>query len=58
MVPPNQAELMHEKLKERGVATGLVMFDGEQHGFRQDVNIRYVRCYCAEPATVLNLLLC
>ncbi len=31
---------MYEKLKARGVPTGLVMFEGEQHGFRQDINIR------------------
>lgn len=41
VVPPNQAEIMFDKLKEHGVATGLVMFEGEQHGFRQDINIRY-----------------
>ena len=57
VVPPNQAEIMHDKLKGQGVATGLVMFDGEQHGFRQDINIRYVRCCCVQPATVFKLLL-
>ena len=34
VVPPKQAELMYEGLKERGITTGLVMFKGEQHGFR------------------------
>lgn len=40
MVPPNQAELMYEKIKEKGVTTALVMFKGEQHGFRSAVAIR------------------
>ena len=35
-----QAELMHAALKARGVPTALVMFEGEQHGFRQAPNIR------------------
>ena len=37
-----QAQLMHEALKARGVPTALVMFEGEQHGFRQAANIRWV----------------
>ena len=41
MVPPNQAEVMFAAMKERGVPTALVMFEGEQHGFRQAPNIRY-----------------
>ena len=40
MVPPNQAEDMYKGLKERGVTTGLVLFDGEQHGFRGSNAIR------------------
>lgn len=35
MVPPNQAEKMFAALKSKGVTTALVMFEGEQHGFRQ-----------------------
>ena len=31
---------MHAALKARGVPTALVMFEGEQHGFRQAPNIR------------------
>jgi len=41
VVPPNQAELMHAKLKAKGLPTALVMYPGEYHGFRQDVNIRH-----------------
>ena len=40
VVPPNQAVIMHEALAERGLPTGLVMFKGEQHGFRAAPNIR------------------
>lgn len=40
IVPPNQAELMFEALKARGLPTALVLFEGEQHGFRQAANIR------------------
>lgn len=40
IVPPNQAELMFAELKKRGIPTALVLFEGEQHGFRQSTNIR------------------
>eukprot|EP00884_Botryococcus_braunii_P000599 jgi/Botrbrau1/1053/Bobra.0076s0019.2 len=40
VVPPNQAEIMYEGLKERGIMTSLVMFEGEQHGFRSAGAIR------------------
>ena len=40
IVPPTQAELMFEALKARGHPTTLVLFEGEQHGFRQAANIR------------------
>ena len=40
VVPPNQAVIMHEALAKRGVPTALVMFKGEQHGFRSAPNIR------------------
>jgi hypothetical protein len=48
-VPPNQAELMYNELKDRGIPTALVLFEGEQHGFRQAPNIR--RACCWEPHT-------
>jgi dipeptidyl aminopeptidase/acylaminoacyl peptidase len=40
IVPPNQATLIHDKLKARGVPTALIMYEGEQHGFRKAANIR------------------
>ncbi|KAK9844215.1 hypothetical protein WJX81_008232 [Elliptochloris bilobata] len=40
VVPPNQAVEMFEALKGKGVATALVMFKGEQHGFRSAGAIR------------------
>ena len=40
VVPPNQATDMYEALKKQGLTTALVMFEGEQHGFRQATNIR------------------
>ena len=40
VVPPNQTELMVAALKERGVPVGYLLFDGEQHGFRNAENIR------------------
>lgn len=40
IVPPNQAQVMYDALKARGIRTALVMFEGEQHGFRQAPNIR------------------
>jgi dipeptidyl aminopeptidase/acylaminoacyl peptidase len=46
IVPPNQAELILESLKKRGVSVAYVPFEGEQHGFRKAENI--VRAYEAE----------
>jgi dipeptidyl aminopeptidase/acylaminoacyl peptidase len=40
IVPPNQAEMMVEALKRRGVPVAYVPFEGEQHGFRKAENIR------------------
>ena len=34
IVPPNQAEVILESLKKRGVPVAYVPFEGEQHGFR------------------------
>ena len=44
VVPPNQAEVMYEALQEKGLSTALVMFEGEQHGFRQ-------ACGCIPPVS-------
>jgi dipeptidyl aminopeptidase/acylaminoacyl peptidase len=40
VVPPNQAELMVEALRAKGVAVAYVAFEGEQHGFRRAENIK------------------
>jgi dipeptidyl aminopeptidase/acylaminoacyl peptidase len=40
IVPPNQAEMIVDALRSRHVPVAYVTFDGEQHGFRQAVNIR------------------
>jgi dipeptidyl aminopeptidase/acylaminoacyl peptidase len=46
IVPPNQAELILDSLKKRGVSVAYVPFEGEQHGFRRAENI--IRAYEAE----------
>jgi dipeptidyl aminopeptidase/acylaminoacyl peptidase len=46
IVPPNQAELILESLKQRGVPVAYVPFAGEQHGFRKAENI--IRAHEAE----------
>jgi dipeptidyl aminopeptidase/acylaminoacyl peptidase len=40
VVPPNQAEMMVEVLREKGVPVAYVAFEGEQHGFRRAENIK------------------
>jgi dipeptidyl aminopeptidase/acylaminoacyl peptidase len=40
IVPPNQTELMVDALRQKGVAVEYLLFDGEQHGFRQAENIK------------------
>ncbi len=40
IVPPNQAEMIVEALRTKGVPVAYVPFEGEQHGFRQSHNIR------------------
>ncbi len=39
VVPPNQAEVILDSLKKRGVPVAYVPFPGEQHGFRKAENI-------------------
>jgi dipeptidyl aminopeptidase/acylaminoacyl peptidase len=46
IVPPNQAELILDSLKKRGVSVAYVPFEGEQHGFRKAENI--IRAYESE----------
>ncbi|MGB3614156.1 MAG: prolyl oligopeptidase family serine peptidase [Elainellaceae cyanobacterium] len=40
IVPPNQAEMMVDILKEKGLPVAYVLFEGEQHGFRKAENIK------------------
>ena len=40
IVPPNQAEMMVEALRAKGVPVAYVAFEGEQHGFRRAENIK------------------
>jgi dipeptidyl aminopeptidase/acylaminoacyl peptidase len=41
IVPPNQAEIMFDALIAKGIPSTLVMYKGEQHGFRKASNIRH-----------------
>ncbi|MEM9905488.1 MAG: S9 family peptidase, partial [Cyanobacteria bacterium P01_D01_bin.44] len=40
IVPPNQAELMVNALREKEIPVAYVLFEGEQHGFRKAENIK------------------
>ena len=40
IVPPNQAEMMVDALKSKGLPVAYVLFEGEQHGFRKAENIK------------------
>jgi dipeptidyl aminopeptidase/acylaminoacyl peptidase len=40
IVPPNQAELMVDALREKGLPVAYIPFEGEQHGFRRAENIK------------------
>ncbi len=40
VVPPNQAEMMVDALRKKGVPVSYVLFEGEQHGFRRAENIQ------------------
>jgi dipeptidyl aminopeptidase/acylaminoacyl peptidase len=70
VVPPNQAEMMVEALRQKGLPVAYVAFEGEQHGFRKAENIKraldgelyfYSRIFNfeladqVEPVTIENL---
>jgi len=40
IVPPNQAEIMVEALRAKGLPVAYVPFEGEQHGFRRAENMK------------------
>jgi dipeptidyl aminopeptidase/acylaminoacyl peptidase len=40
IVPPNQAEMIVDAVRAKGVPVAYLAFPGEQHGFRQSQNIR------------------
>ncbi|NET48158.1 MAG: S9 family peptidase [Merismopedia sp. SIO2A8] len=40
IVPPNQAEMMVDVLKQKGLPVAYVLYEGEQHGFRKAENIK------------------
>jgi dipeptidyl aminopeptidase/acylaminoacyl peptidase len=46
VVPPNQAEMMVEALRRKGLPVAYVAFPGEEHGFRRAENLK--RAYDAE----------
>ncbi len=63
IVPPNQAELMVNALKQKGIPVAYVLFEGEQHGFRKAENIKraleaefyfYARIFGFEPADAVE----
>ena len=70
IVPPNQAEMMVDALKAKGLPVAYVLFAGEQHGFRKAENIKraldgelyfYSRVFgfelgeAVEPVAIANL---
>ncbi|RRD45330.1 alpha/beta hydrolase family protein [Buchananella hordeovulneris] len=48
IVPPNQSELLFSLRTEAGLATAMVLFEGEGHGFKRAESIR--RAYAAEQS--------
>lgn len=40
VVPPNQAQMMVDALRAKGIPVAYLPFEGEQHGFRQAKNIK------------------
>jgi dipeptidyl aminopeptidase/acylaminoacyl peptidase len=63
VVPPNQAEMMFEAIKEKGLPVAYILFENEGHGFRQAENIKkaldsefyfYSRVFGFEPADTIE----
>jgi dipeptidyl aminopeptidase/acylaminoacyl peptidase len=63
VVPPNQAEMMVDALRMKGLPVAYVAFEGEQHGFRKAENIKraldgefyfYSRIFGFEPAETIE----
>lgn len=63
IVPPNQAEMMVEALRKKGVPVTYIAFEGEQHGFREAKNIKrateaelyfYAKIFGFEPADLIE----
>jgi len=63
VVPPSQAELMVEALRKKRLPVAYILFQGEQHGFRQVKNIKraleaefyfYSRIFGFEPADPID----
>jgi dipeptidyl aminopeptidase/acylaminoacyl peptidase len=59
VVPPNQAEMMVDALREKNLPVAYLPFEGEQHGFRRAENIKrsldatfyfFARIFGYEPA--------
>ena len=40
IVPPSQAEKMFNAVRDKGIPTAYIPFEGEQHGFRRSENIK------------------
>jgi dipeptidyl aminopeptidase/acylaminoacyl peptidase len=70
IVPPNQAEMMVDALKAKGLPVAYLLYEGEQHGFRKAENIKrtldgelyfYARVFgftladAVEPVAIENL---
>lgn len=62
VVPPNQAEMMVEMLRQKGLPVAYVLYKGEQHGFRKAENIKrtldgefyfYSRVFGFKPADAI-----
>ena len=58
-MPANQAEMMYEAVKVKGIPVAYLPFPGEQHGFRKAENVKrmlegelyfYGRVFGFEPA--------